>query len=75
MQTAILTVQPVMDPPRQLDDFTLAGNDGNPLQLSDLYSKVTLVYFGYTTCPDFCPITLGDFKQVKTLLGEKAEAC
>jgi protein SCO1/2 len=63
----------VIDPPRQLADFTLAGNDGNPLHLSDLYGKVTLVYFGYTNCPDFCPITLGDFMQVKALLNEKAE--
>lgn len=63
----------VIDPPRKLDDFTLAGNDGNPLRLSDLYGKVTLIYFGYTNCPDFCPITLGDFMQIKSMLDDKAD--
>lgn len=60
----------VIDPPRKLDDFTLAGNDGNPLRLSDLAGSVTLLYFGYTNCPDVCPTTLADFQQVKRLLGQ-----
>lgn len=61
-----------IDPPRPLDDFTLAGNDGNPLSLSDLAGKVTLIYFGYTNCPDYCPATLGDFQRIKTLLTNQA---
>jgi len=38
-------------------DFTLNGPDG-PLSLSDLHGKVVLIFFGYTSCPDVCPITL-----------------
>ncbi len=38
-------------------DFTLNAPDG-PLSLSDLRGKVVLVFFGYTSCPDVCPISL-----------------
>jgi protein SCO1/2 len=38
-------------------DFTLTGPDG-PLSLSDLRGKVVLIFFGYTACPDVCPISL-----------------
>ncbi len=62
----------VIDPPRQLSDFTLTGNDGQPLSFSDLYGKVTVMNFGYTHCPDVCPVTLGDFKRVKEALGADA---
>jgi protein SCO1 len=62
----------VYDPPRPLDDFTLTGNDGEPLGLSDLLGKVTLVYFGYTNCPDMCPLTLANFKRIKADLGDDA---
>ena len=38
-------------------DFTLEGPDG-PVSLHDLRGKVVLIFFGYTSCPDVCPISL-----------------
>jgi protein SCO1/2 len=38
-------------------DFTLNA-PGGPLSLSDLRGKVVLIFFGYTSCPDVCPISL-----------------
>lgn len=38
-------------------DFTLNAPDG-PLSLSDLRGKIVLIFFGYTSCPDVCPISL-----------------
>ncbi len=38
-------------------DFILNAPDG-PLSLSDLRGKVVLIFFGYTSCPDVCPISL-----------------
>ncbi len=39
-------------------DFTLQSAQG-PVSLSDFRGKVVLLYFGYTSCPDVCPTTLG----------------
>lgn len=49
------------------------SGDGAAFRLSDLRDKVVLVFFGYTNCPDICPMTLGDMKQVQTQLGDKAK--
>jgi protein SCO1/2 len=62
-----------IDPPREMDDFTLTGNDGEPISLSDLRGKIALIYFGYTHCPDFCPTTMTTYKRVKQMLGGNAE--
>ena len=62
-----------IDPPRELKDFMLTGNDGEPISLSDLRGKITLLYFGYTHCPDFCPTTMANFKRVREMLGADAD--
>ena len=38
-------------------DFTLRSSEG-PLTLSDLRGSVVLIFFGYTSCPSVCPISL-----------------
>ena len=62
-----------VDPPMETRDFSLPGSNGQPLSLSDLQGKWTLVFFGYTHCPDFCPLTLAEWKNIKTALGDDAE--
>lgn len=54
-------------------NFTLTGAGGQPVSLSDFRDKVVVLYFGYTFCPDVCPTTLTDMKQVMQLLGKKAD--
>ncbi len=39
-------------------EFTLESVDG-PVSLSDLAGKVVVLYFGYVSCPDACPMTMG----------------
>lgn len=61
----------VVDPPKELADFTLTNQEGQPLGLSDLRGKPALLFFGFTHCPDICPTTLAQFRQVKRDLGER----
>lgn len=39
-------------------DFTLTDQDGRPAHWRDYQGKYRLVYFGYTYCPDVCPVDL-----------------
>lgn len=60
-----------LDEPRPLPAVVLEGSDGQRHTLQDFAGKVVLVYFGYTTCPDACPMTLGTFARVKAALGDE----
>lgn len=60
-------------PPREVADFTLTNQDGQPMSLSDFRGKVVVLYFGYTFCPDICPTTLAEFVRVKSNLGDSAD--
>ncbi len=62
-----------IEPPQELTDFTLPSSRGEPVSLSDLQGRPTMLFFGYTFCPDVCPITLAEFKQVKANLGDQAD--
>lgn len=62
----------VMDPPKPASDFTLTDQDGKPFVLSSTRGRVTLVYFGYTSCPDICPMTLADLAAAREGLGAAA---
>lgn len=63
----------LIDPPIPAADFALTDQHNEIFQLSDHTGEVVLIFFGYTYCPDVCPVTLSEFRQVKTQLGEKAE--
>lgn len=60
----------VMDPPKDLADFTLTNQDGEAMSLSDLQGQPTLLFFGFTHCPDICPTTLAEYRLIKRELGE-----
>lgn len=62
----------LVEPPVVLQDFTLPASTGGMVSLRDLHGRWTLLFFGYTHCPDFCPTTLVDFRQIKRALGEDA---
>ncbi|MBA1149424.1 SCO family protein [Ectothiorhodospiraceae bacterium WFHF3C12] len=51
-------------------ELTLTGESGQPLTAADLRGQVVLLYFGYTYCPDVCPVTLGKLKAALTQLDE-----
>ncbi len=63
----------VINPPEQAPDFSLTGQDGQAVSLSDLRGKYVLLYFGYTNCTNECPATMAMFKQARLLLGTQAD--
>lgn len=52
--------------------FQLVDQDGKRVTEQDLKGKPTLIFFGYTHCPDVCPTTLFDVSEVMRALGPDA---
>ena len=53
--------------------LSLPDQDGHARTLADFKGKVTVVFFGYTQCPDVCPTTMAELAQVKKALGKDGE--
>lgn len=54
--------------------FSLTGDDGKPVDASAFQGATTLVYFGYTHCPDVCPETMARLMRVLEKLGSRDAA-
>jgi protein SCO1/2 len=52
----------------------LTRADGGTFRLSDQRGKIVLLFFGYTSCPDVCPTTMAEMKQVMDGLGDAASS-
>lgn len=64
----------IIDPARDMPDFTLISHLEEPIQRSDLDGRYSLLFFGFTNCPDICPLTLNEFRNIRNLLAEDADA-
>jgi len=54
-----------LDPARPKPDFTLVATDGRPFHFAaDTHGIITLLYFGYTYCPDVCPVHMANIAEV-----------
>lgn len=53
-------------------DFTLTDHNGQPYELSAARGKLVLLFFGYTSCPDVCPITMLTVQTLLKRLGKRA---
>lgn len=62
----------LIDPPAPATDFKLTDQHKQSWRLADQSGKLVLLFFGYTYCPDVCPITLTEFKRIHEALGEQA---
>lgn len=52
---------------RAVPDFVLEQSDGTALSAKELQGHWTIVFFGFTHCPDVCPTTLSELAQVQKL--------
>ncbi len=59
-------------PPQTMPNFELLDQNGQLTHLSDLKGNPVLLVFGYTHCPDFCPLSLVKFMHIKAALGDQA---
>ena len=50
---------------RDVPQLTLTDQLGEPVQVDELKGKWTLLFFGYTFCPDICPATLAELRQLR----------
>lgn len=54
--------------------FTLTDHNGEPFTQQDLKGQVSILFFGYTHCPDICPAVLARVAQVYRSLEEAGQA-
>ena len=56
---------PILWPnPKQLHDFNLPDQHGAAFDLARVKGKWTFWFFGYTNCPDVCPVTLSVMNDI-----------
>tara|TARA_B100001175_G_scaffold15143_1_gene11529 strand:+ start:1779 stop:2405 length:627 start_codon:yes stop_codon:yes gene_type:complete len=62
-----------IDPPRQLAEFQLMDDSGDIFLPDQFKDKWNILFFGFTYCPDICPLTMKQMSDVKQSLGENSE--
>lgn len=54
----------VFEKPRQFSDIALTDHNGKEFTRAQLQGKWSLIFFGFTHCPDICPMTLLDLNRL-----------
>jgi protein SCO1/2 len=57
--------------PRPISEFSLQSADGEIFSLAQLQQRWTFLYFGYTFCPDACPLALSQLNVVDKKLSQQ----
>lgn len=63
----------LLQQPRQLPEFTLTRDNGQPYTLASLQGRWTLFFPGFITCPDVCPTTLAFLKTLTAKLSAEGQ--
>ena len=64
----------LMPEPRVIADFELTRQNGERFSLDNFKGHWSLLFFGYTSCPDVCPSTLQQLQQARRLMLQKTSA-
>lgn len=59
--------------PIAVGDLSFRAPGNTPVSLADFSDTVTAVFFGYTRCPDVCPLTMARLADAYRDLGEPAD--
>ncbi|MBA1231383.1 SCO family protein [Pseudomonas viridiflava] len=57
---------------RSLPALSMNDQNGAPVAVDELKGKWTVVFFGYTYCPDICPTTLAQLRDIRTKLPQES---
>ncbi len=60
----------LFDTPRDVGDFSLTDHRGLSFTRDDLTDRWTLIFFGFTHCPDICPTTMAELAELKSQLAD-----
>ena len=60
----------LFDTPRDVGDFSLTDHLGLSFTRDDLTDRWTLIFFGFTHCPDICPTTMAELAELKSQLAD-----
>jgi len=64
----------LMETPRDVGDFSLVDHRGDAFSPERLEGEWTLIFFGFTNCPDICPTTMAFLDRfIGELAGTEAE--
>jgi len=63
----------VLPEPREVPEFLLTDQFGQPFGPDRLRGRWSLMFFGFTHCPDICPSSLYDLQRLSTGLAERGE--
>lgn len=62
----------LLEPPLPVRDFALSAGGAAPVRLQDFRGRLVVLFFGYTACPDVCPLTMQRLASAVEQLGERA---
>jgi protein SCO1 len=60
-----MTAGTLLNPPRPMPEFALMSHDEQPFNRERLRDRWSLLFFGFTNCPDVCPATLTVLAQMQ----------
>lgn len=59
----------VLPSPLPAGELGLRAHTGDTVRTDDLPHRFTVVFFGYTACPDVCPVTMANLARAREALG------
>lgn len=71
-KSVVMTTGTLLGERRELLDFQLIDQDNHIVRKADWQGHWTLIFPGFTYCPDVCPTTLGLLKQLEMALGNQS---
>lgn len=63
-----LAVGTLLSSPQELPAFTLEDQEGTPFTHDSLTQRWSLLFFGYTSCPNICPATIASLENISQRL-------